>query len=243
MSGSEPKNVIIRGLGPSLQVNGNAIQGTLTDPTLDLYAAGSSVPLAQNNDWKDTQAAEISATQLAPSRDAESAIVRTLDPGRYTAILRGRDGGTGIGLIEVYDLDTPSGTKLTNISSRGFVGTGDDVLIGGVIAGGGEASATVRVIIRALGPSLDTSGISGAIADPTLEIFDANGVSVGFNDNWRGPQESELVESGLAPDRDPESAIILQLVAGNYTAVLRGKGETTGTALLEVYDMPLALPQ
>ncbi len=236
--GNDPKNVIVRAIGPSLNNNGVPLAGRLADPTLELYAAGNSTPIAQNNDWRESQEAEITATGLAPSNGAESAIVRSLDAGQYTAIVRGNNGGTGVGLVEVYEVDQSS-SLLANISTRGFVGTGDNALIAGLIVGGGEADRAIRVVIRAIGPSLAMHGVSGALQDPTLELFDANGSSIGSNDNWMdSPQESEIVEVGLAPENPLESALVATLDRGNYTAILRGKDGSTGTALIEVYYAP-----
>lgn len=243
INGTTPKSVIIRALGPSLSVNGVPIVGTLADPTLELYVEGSDIPIAGNNDWRETQEREISQTKLAPTSNLEAAIVMTLDPGHYTAIVRGRNGGSGIGSIEAYDLTTDSTSKFANISTRGFAGLGDDALIGGLIVGGESSiDSTERVIVRGIGPSLSSRGVAGALPDPTLQLFDSNGTSLGFNDNWRDSQGAEIEESGLAPESEMEAAIIAVLPAGGYTAVLRGVNQTTGTALIEVYDAPIFLP-
>ena len=174
---------------------------------------------------------QIIATGVAPTDDAESAIVMTLDPGTYTAIVRGAHGGTGIGLVEAYDLDQSVDSKLANISTRGLVQTGDNVLIGGFIVLGQSPANT---ILRALGPSLS---ISGALADPTLELHDGNGTLLMSNDDWKTDQESEIIATGIAPTKAVESAIVATLAPGNYTAIVRGKNNTTGIGLVEVYQL------
>ncbi|HKP02885.1 MAG TPA: hypothetical protein VJU77_05915 [Chthoniobacterales bacterium] len=232
VTGTEPRKVIIRGLGPSLAP---AVAGVLADPTLELYQ-GNAV-LTQNDNWQDTQAAEIAATTLQPARNLESAIIRTLDPGSYTAVLRGGGDASGIGLVEVYDLGVGAGSRLANISTRGFVGTGDQVMIGGVIVTG-DAAASARVLIRAIGPALTNFGVTGALSDPVLELHDDNGALMASNDNWRSSHEAEVVATNLAPSRDVESAIVETLAPGNYTAIVGGAAGTTGVGLIEVYHLP-----
>jgi hypothetical protein len=204
----------------------------LANPALDLFQDDTLI--MSNDDWKDSQEAEIEATGMAPTDDAESAIVATLAPGSYTAVLRGSDGGTGNGLVEIYDLDTTVDSTLTNVSTRGFVQTGDNVLIGGFIIGSGE---TDTVILRAIGPSLADLGVADPLQDPTLDLYDSNGVVIMSNDNWRDSQETLLQSSGLTPANDAESAIITSLAPGAYTAIVRGSNDTTGVALVEVYNM------
>ncbi len=242
VTGTGPKQVVIRGIGPSLPVTG----ARLADPTLELHQ-GNSI-LATNDNWKTrsngtSQQSTVQATGLPPANDLDSAIVATLNPGTYTAILKGRNNGTGLGLIELYDL-TPAGTsRFTNISSRGSVGTIDDVMIGGFIVGGGNGRG-VRVGVRALGPSLSNAGVPGVLANPTLELHDVNGALIATNDNWKindqthQSQEVEVRRFALAPASDFESAIITTLVPGNYTAIVRGKSNTTGIALVETYNLP-----
>lgn len=196
--------------------------------------------IVANDNWRESQQAEIEASGLAPSNDAESAIVRTLDPNVYTAILRGKNNGTGIGLAEMYDLDATGNPKLANISTRGFVETGDNSLIAGLIVGSGDAGLTSRVVVRAIGPTLNNSGVPTPLQDPTLELFDRNGMSIGFNNNWRDTQEIELPQTGLAPNDERESALVTNLPAGAYTAVVRGLLETTGNGLVEIYNVPAA---
>ncbi len=225
--GQVPKRVIIRAIGPSL---GAGVNGALADPTLELFQGSTS--LAFNNDWRDTQAAEIAATGVAPSDDREAAIVQTLAPGAYTAIVRGSGDSTGIALVDGYDLEQRPDSKLGNISTRGFVSTGDDVLIGGFIAG-----PATRVAIRAIGPSLAAGGIGNPLPDPTLELVDADGSVVRANDNWKGIQQSEIEALGLQPSDDRESTLIETLIAGSYTAIVRGAANGTGVAVVEVYNL------
>jgi len=163
----------------------------------------------------------------------ESAIVATLPANNsaYTAIMRGVNSGTGIGVVEAYDLDRTVNSKLANISTRGFVQTGDNVLVGGLIVVGQNP---LRIIVRAIGPSLS---ITGKLADPTLELRDANGALIRSNDNWRSDQEAEIIATGIPPTNDLESAIVQNVVPGNYTAIVRGVNGTTGIALVEVYAL------
>jgi hypothetical protein len=223
ITGSAPKKVIIRAIGPSLPV-----EGKLTDPTLEVHASDGSVVF--NNNWRDTQEQEIIDSTVAPTNDQESAIVATLPPGAHTAIVRGNNGETGVGLVEVYDLDSTAPSKLANISTRGQVLTGNNVMIGGFIVGGTEPT---RVLIRAIGPSLPTAG---KLEDPVLELHDFNGSTI-TNDNWRETQESEIVATTIPPTNDNESAILATLTPGPYTAIVRGKNDTTGVALVEAYNL------
>jgi len=234
VSGSDSQQIITRGLGPTLtQFN---VSGVLADPFVSLLDGTGNV-LYNNDNWKDTQQAAIQATGLAPPNNLESAILRTLPPGNYTAVLSGKNSTTGIGLLEVYS--TPSG--LTNVSIRGFVGTGDHVLIGGFSSSGGNGS--IQLIIRALGPTLTQFGVRGALADPTLALIDGNGNVVAFNDNWKNTQQTVIQNSGFAPPNDLESAILATLTNGNYTAIVSGKNGATGVGLLEVYKVALAVNQ
>jgi len=233
VTGTTPKKVLIRGIGPSLTDFG--IQGALADPVLELHKPKGVVLV--NNNWKDTQQTDISATGLAPTNDLEAAIVSTLDPGSYTVILSGQSGGTGIGLVEVYDLDAGITSQLANVSTRGFVGTVEDVMIGGVIIGpNGAPDATVAV--RALGPSL-AADVSGPLQDPTLELRDADGALVAFNNNWQDDQSqaASLQAVGLALPDGLESGIYTTLPAGNYTAIVAGNNGATGVGLVEVYNV------
>jgi len=232
ISGTDSKEVIVRGLGPSLTVNGVPLPDPLADPAIDLYQGATLI--MSNNNWKDSQEAEIEATGIPPTDDLEAAIVATLAPGSYTAILRGNDGGTGNGLVEVYDLDTTVKSTLANTSTRGLVQTGDNVLIGGFIVGDGE---TDTVVIRAIGPSLADQEVADPLQDPTLDLYNSDGAVIMSNDNWRDSQETLLQSSGLTPTNDFESAIITSLAAGEYTAIVRGKNDTTGVALVEIFNL------
>ena len=236
ITGTAQKRVIIRGLGPSLSDNGVPAEQTLQDPALELYDQ-DGVLIVRNDDWRDNQEAEIQETGLAPKRNNEAAIVRSLDPGRYTAVVFGKGGSTGIGLAETYDLGATGDPRLANISTRGFVETGDNVLIGGFIIGGGDAAAMSTIVTRAIGPSLSNANVPDPLQDPTVELFDANGTSIAFNDNWKQSQQAELEQAQLAPSDDREAAILRALPNGAYTAIVRGANDSTGTALVELYNV------
>jgi hypothetical protein len=230
ITGNAPKKVIVRGIGPSLP----GLKEVLADPVIELHGPDGSL-IVSNDNWKDAQQADIQNSLLAPNNDLESAIVATLPPANYTVILRGKNGMTGIGLVEMYDLDPRSDSKLANISTRGFVQTGDNVMIGGFIFGNGAAGQ--RVVIRAMGPSL--TGIPNVLADPTLGLYDGNGTLLLANDNWRDDpdQAADLLATGIAPENDFEAAIITTLPPGAYTAVVAGRDGTTGVAIAEVYHL------
>ncbi len=232
ITGTVPKRVIIRGIGPSLAEHN--VPGALADPTLTLFDQNQAL-VAMNDNWQDSQAAEISATMLAPTNPAESAIVRTLDPGSYTAVLSGAGGASGIGLVEIYDLEPNTAATLGNLSTRGYVGINDNVLIGGLIIGQGDQPIFV---IRAIGPDLGNRGIVHPLQDPTLELYDDNGNQIGMNDNWRDGQATAVKATLLAPNDDREAALVVSLAPGNYTAVVRGKNNSTGVALVEAYRVP-----
>jgi hypothetical protein len=239
VTGTENKKVLLRGLGPSLPVG-----GALADPTLELHDAMHT--LASNDNWKDQQAADITATGIPPSNDLESAIVATLPAipaaqggAGYTGVLAGKNGSAGIGLLEIYDLATDANSKLANISTRGFVGTGDDVLIGGFIPGP-SGRTSCKVLIRGLGPSLAAHNVSGVLADPVLELHNADGSTIIANDNWKdAPNTAEILATGIPPTDDREAAIVITLAPSNsgYTALVRGANSTTGVALVELYDL------
>ncbi len=224
----EPKRVIIRGIGPSLA----GLQGALANPILELFHSDGRL-LISNDDWI-TNREEVEETTLPPTHDLESAIVVLLSPGAYTAVLRGQNNGIGIGLVEVYDLNSGTNSALANIGSRGFVDTGDNVMIGGFIVGDGSTPA--RVLIRGIGPSLPPS-IPNALANPTLELRNADGALVRDNDNWRDSQEEEIENTTIPPSHDLEAAIIASVPNGNYTAVLRGQNNSTGVAVVEIYNL------
>jgi hypothetical protein len=235
IAGTAKKTAIVRGLGPSIRINGTPLGGTLPDPVIELRRADGTI-VGANDDWKTTQQAEIEASGLAPSDDREAAIVAALDPGHYTVLLSGKQGASGIGLVEVYDGERTSTPRLLNISTRGQVQTGNNVMIAGVILGGSDYA---RVIFRGLGPSIAINGapVPGTLANPTLELRDGNGGAVGFNDDWRQDHEAEIQASGLAPADDREAAIIGSVAPGNYTAILRGKTGSTGIGLVEAYKL------
>jgi hypothetical protein len=227
VTGNQNKKVIVRAIGPSL-----TLAGKLADPILELHD-GSGALLEMNDNWQDSpnKQAIIDST-IPPSNPLESAIVRSVPPGNYTAIERGVNNGTGIGVVEAYDLDTSATSKLANISTRGLVQTGDNVLIAGTIVVG---QASQKVIIRALGPS---TGVPGAMADPTLELHDGNGALLEANDNWvDSPNKQAIIDSTIPPPNNLESAIVRILTPGNYTAIVRGVNNSTGIAVVEVYAL------
>jgi uncharacterized repeat protein (TIGR03803 family) len=237
VSGNDKKKVLVRGLGPSLPVS-----TPLANPTLELHS--STATLATNDDWKQNQEAAIAATTIPPSNDLESAIVADLAGGDsgYTAILAGKDRTTGIGLVEIYDLAQAANSRLANISTRGFVDTGDNVMIGGLILGPSNAGAA-KVLVRGIGPTLASKGVAGPLQDPTLELHNENGVTIATNDNWKlsdngGSQQSEIEATTVPPTDDRESALVRTLNPGKYTAIVKGKNSATGVALVELFNLP-----
>ena len=196
---------------------------------------GSGKTLFINDNWKDTQQAGIQATGLAPPNDLESAIRIALQPGNYTAVLSGKNNTTGVGLVEVYDIEKSVSSALTNVSTRGFVGTDQNVMIGGFITEGGNGST--EVVVRGLGPTLTQFGVSGALADPALTLVDSNGNIVRSNNNCKDTQQVAIQATGLAPPNDQEAAILATVIAGRYTAILSGNGGGTGIGLVEVYKL------
>jgi Galactose oxidase, central domain len=235
ITGNVSKKVIIRAIGPSLTASG--IPGALSDPTLELH--DSSGATVHNDDWQTTiisdfvtdQSGEIRDSGLAPLDPHESAMIVHLIPGAYTAVVRGKNDETGVALVDAYDLDPAATSTLANISTRGFVDTGDNVMIGGFIVGGQNP---LRVIVRAIGPSLP---LPGALGDPTLELHDGNGALIAANDNWRTYQEAEIIATTIPPSNDLESAIVRDLAPGSYTAIVRGVNGTTGIAVVEAYGL------
>jgi predicted outer membrane repeat protein len=240
IQGSTPKRLVIRGIGPSL----NAIlPGALQDPVLELRN-GAGALVAANNNWRTTQpggiinsdqSIDLTATGIAPSNEAEPAVVVTLDPGPYTSIIRGANNTTGIALVEIYDLDAVPSSTLANISTRGFIQSGNDVMIGGFILQGGVGST--QVVLRVIGPSLGAFGITNPLSDPILELYDGNGASVAVNDNWKtGPNAAALQALGLQLSDEAESAIYQTgLPRGPYTAIVRGQNGGTGIGVVEAY--------
>ena len=222
--------MIVRAIGPSLGAAG--VSGALADTVLELHEPNGTV--ITNDNWRDTQEAEIIATTVPPSNDLESAIVATLEPGNYTAIVSGKNGGTGIALVEAYDLDSTVDSQSANISTRGFVETGNNVMIGGLIVGGN----TGAVALRAIGPSLTGSGVTDALADPFLELHDNNGHLVASNDNWGDSADKQVfIDNGIAPTNDKESIILGVLAPGGYTAIVSGVSGGTGVGLVEAYNL------
>ena len=233
VTGPADKSVVIRAIGPSLQADGSPLPGTLTNPRLELHGPAGEL-IAQNEDWRDSQEAEMIASGLAPLNDRESALTATLSPGAYTAVVQGAGGETGIALVEIYDASPAWDSRLQNISTRGAVENGDNVMIAGLILTGPEEAP---VVARALGPSLAAFDVADPLSDPTIELHDQSGAIVAANDNWKETQESELAASGLAPTNDNEAAILASLPPGEYTAIVRGANEATGLALVEFYDL------
>ena len=240
VTGNGIKQVLVRAIGPSLAAEG--VGGPLSDPYLELHNSTGAL-IASNDNWQTTQiggvitvdqSKTIRGTTIAPTDSAEAAILAQLTPGSYTAVMSGTGGGSGVGLVEVYDLDEGSPATLGNLSTRGSVESGANVLIGGFILGGSEAST---VVIRALGPSLAGKGLNGILADPTLELHDAEGSTVASNDNWADTQQAAIQAAGLAPGNAQESAIESTLGPGNYTAIVAGKNGGTGLGLIEVYKI------
>lgn len=225
VSGSEDKKVIVRGIGPSL-----GLPGALLDPVLEIHDV-SGKTVATNDNWQDGDAKAVRDSGVAPKNPAEAAIVQSLAPGAYTAVLSGAKETTGLGLVEVYDLDATAPSKLANVSTRGRVLSGDNVMIGGLIVVG---DSPTQVLLRAIGPSLP---LSGALQDPTIDLFDEHGTLIASNDNWRSDQETAISATKAAPTKDAESAIIISLNPGLYTAVVRGKNDTTGIGLVEAYQL------
>lgn len=234
IAGTAPKKVVLRGIGPSLDNFGLA--DVLADPVLSLH--GSQGLLVSNDNWRDGQRSQIEGTPFQPADDRESVIMATLPPAAYTAVLSGQNQTTGVALMELYDDDgQASDSALANISTRGFVRTGENVMIGGFILG--SASGNMNVVVRGLGPSLSQAGLSNVLADPVLELHDGNGSLLISNDNWTDDSISaaQLTASGLAPQAPNESAIFTSLLPGAYTAILAGKNGGTGVGLVEIYSL------
>jgi hypothetical protein len=238
IDGAGTKKVMLRAIGPSLSLFG--IAGPLADPVLELHDETGAV-IGTNDNWQTTQLGgvitadqqtEILASTIPPDDPAEAAIIAYLDPGPYTAIIRGAENGTGTGLPEVYDLSPTEPAMVANLSTRGYVQTGDDVLIGGFIVGGSEPST---IVVRALGPSLTEAGVADALFDPVLDLRDANGLPAASNDNWADTQRETIEESGLAPGDSHEAAIEQTLIPGSYTAIVSGKDGGIGIGLVEIY--------
>jgi len=237
ISGNAPKNVVVRGIGPSLTSSG--VAGALADPTIELRASNGSL-IAQNDNWQDdsAQAAQLSALGLGLNNPKESGLFATLQPGSgYTAILAGKNNTAGVGLVEIYDTNGTADSQLANMSTRGFVRTADNVMIGGFILG--SSNGTARIVVRGIGPSLSHFGLNPVLADPTLELHDSNGTPIISNDNWTDDPTSAalLTASGFALSDPKESGIFTTLVPGQYTAILAGKNGGIGIGLVEIYNL------
>jgi formylglycine-generating enzyme required for sulfatase activity/pimeloyl-ACP methyl ester carboxylesterase len=231
------KKIVVRAIGPSLGSFG--ISDFVANPTLDIFD-GTNTKVASNDNWKTTQIgglitsdqfAELNGSGLAPSNDPESAIVANLSPGQYTAVVRGAGNTVGIGLVDAYDVSAASPARLANVATRGLVQPGDKLLIAGFIVQNGS----VRIVVRAIGPSLATFGINNALLDTTLQLRDQNGAIVRENDDWQTDQKAELEATSLQPSNNLEAALVQTIPPGQYTAQVRGKPETTGTGVVEIY--------
>jgi hypothetical protein len=233
ITGGAPKHVLLRAIGPSLA--GFGVPNVLADPVMELHGPGGFVPMTNDN-WRQTQEAEIQGTGMPPAHNFESAIMVTLVPGAYTAILRGNGNTMGVALVEVYDLSQGTTSKLANLSTRALVATGDDIVIAGFMLGSNSGSD--RVIVRGIGPSLTALGINNALANPRLELRNSNGLLVMENNDWQDNPSSaaELTAAGFAPINNLESAMAVTLPAGSYTALLSGWNGGTGVGVVEVYD-------
>jgi hypothetical protein len=231
ITGTAPKQVLLRAIGPSL--TGSGVPDALADPVLELHGPPGFVTIINDN-WRD---GDCMSTGLPPPDDLESEICVTLDPGAYTAIVRGKNNTSGVALVEVYDLDQAAASKLANISTRAFVSTGSNIVIAGFILGGN--SGADRIVARGIGPSLTAAGVADALANPTLELRNGNGALLIANDDWQDnpAQAAELTAAGLAPTNDLESGIATTLPPGLYTALLAGLNNGTGVGLVEVYDL------
>jgi len=234
ITGNSNKAVVLRGLGPSLSSFG--LTGLLLDPVLELHASDSSL-ITMNDNWKDSQRSQIEGTVFQPSDDRESVILATLTPANYTAILTGKANTTGVGLVEVYDNSQGVDSQLANISTRGFVQGGNNVMIGGFTLGGNTNNT--RIALRGIGPSLSQFGLNNVLADPTLELHDANGTTLITNDDWTDDPVSaaQLTANGLALSNKKESGIFTSLPAGQFTAILAGKNGGVGIGLVEIYNL------
>ena len=233
ISGAPTKTVIVRAIGPSLTANGNPLPGRLDDPKLELRASDGHL-IAANDSWRSTQEQQILQTGLAPSDNREAAIIASLPSGQYTAIISGANNSNGIGVVEIYDLESLSG-ELGNLAVRADVETGDNILISGLILQGTNPK---RVMLRAIGPSLQSQLGNGVLQNPFLELHDGNGATMATNDDWgSAPNASEMQATGLAPSNAKESAILMPLGPGNYTTIVRGVNNTTGIAVSEAYKL------
>jgi hypothetical protein len=235
VTGTDPKHVLLRAIGPSLTQSG--VPDALADPVLELHGPGAFVAITNDN-WRDdpVQEAAIIAAGIPPANNLESAIDATLAPGAYTAIVRGKNNTSGVAVVEVYDLSQAVLAKLANISTRAFVSTGANIVIAGFILG--SHNGDDRIVVRGIGPSLTAAGAPNTLANPTLELRDSNGALLIANNDWQdnAAQAAELTAAGLAPTNNLESGIAATLPPGLYTVLLAGLKHGTGVGLVEVYD-------
>lgn len=236
IAGNTPKQVIVRGIGPTL--TRSDIVDVLADPVIELHGPGAFVTVT-NNDWRDSQEQEIMDTGIPPTNDLESAIVATLAPGAYTAIVRGNGDTSGVGLVEIYDLDRNVDSKLANISTRALVSTGDNIVIAGFLLS--DNAGEDRIVVRGLGPSLAPNPfpVDAVLANPTVELHDTNGSLLVANNDWQDDsvQMAEIAAAGLAPTNSLEAALVATLPPGLYTALLAGVNDGIGIGVVEVYDL------
>jgi hypothetical protein len=234
ITGTAPKKVVLRGMGPSLASQG--ITNFLADPVLELRDS-DGVLLQKNDNWRDDQESQIQGTVFQPSDNRESVMIATLAPGAYTVLLTGKDQSTGVGLVEVYDDDTGAASQLANIATRGFVQTGNNVMIAGFMLGVNNGNRSIAM--RGRGPSLTQFGLTNVLADPTLEVHNGNGSIMVTNDDWESDPVSaaQLTANGLALTDPKESGIFVTLPAGAYTAILAGAGGGTGIGVVEIYSI------
>jgi hypothetical protein len=218
-------------------MDGTPLAGTLQDPMLELHGSNGSL-ISKNDDWKESQQPAIEQTTMAPKDDRESAIVATLQPGPYTILISGKNGTSGIALVEAYDLDQSASSELANLSTRGFLQFNDNVMIGGFMLGGDNTGSS-RVAIRGLGPSLSAAGIKNPLSDPNLDLRDKDGNRIAFNENFGDDpiQAAQLAANQLMPADSREAGLFVTLAPGSYTVIMSGNSGATGIALLEIYNL------
>jgi hypothetical protein len=233
IQGTAPKRIVVRGIGPSLAALG--LNGVLANPMIELHDQTGAI-IAQNDNWQSSDLrVDLISSGLAPTDPNEAALIATLNPGNYTVVLQGVGGTVGIGLVEIYDVDGSKRSTLGNIATRGKVQGGDQVMIGGFIMLGDNGAT--NVVVRGIGPSLTPLGVAGALADPTLEVYNGNGQLISQNDDWNlGPDAAFIQSHSLAPGDSHEPAVLLRNpVQGSYTAILKGKNGGVGLSLIEAY--------
>ena len=233
ITGNEPKPIVLRGMGPSLSYSG--VSAVLADPVLELHGADGTL-ITTNDNWRDAQQAQIEGTSFEPGDERESVIMITLPPGSYTAVLSGKAQTAGVGLVEVYDASAAADARLANISTRGYVTSGEDVMIGGFILGAGN---NTRLVVRALGASLTQAGLQDSLADPTLDLRDSNGERLAYNDDWQNDPEqaAQIGAAGVVPTDPREAALAVTLPPGDYTVIVADRDGGVGVALVEIYNL------